>query len=320
MVSSSKTMRSRKLLMLLGTKLAATAGLALLNRSLEMDDLPPTLPGRMHDWTWRGSQVRYTTLGEGPPVVLVHGLHAAASSFEMRKVFGPLAAERTVYAPDLLGFGKSERPSLHYSGELYADLVTEFLAEVVQRPCTLVASSLSSAYAAAAAVRRPDLVDRLALICPTGEARATPTEALGETVYWFLRLPIQGRAAFNALVSRPSLRHFLKRRTFFDPARATEQLVEQHWATSHQPNARFAPAAFLGGRLSFPLRPYFARLTQPTLLAWGANAGLTPVSQVPGLLALNSRASLQVFERCGQLPHDERAEEFLERIEEFPSR
>jgi pimeloyl-ACP methyl ester carboxylesterase len=312
-------MRSRKLLILLCTKLAATAGLALLNRSLELDDLPPTLPGRMHDWAWRDGRVRYTTLGEGPPVVLLHGLHAAASSFEMRKAFEPLAAERTVYAPDLLGFGKSERPPLHYSGEMYVDLVTDFLAEVVQRPCTLVASSLSSAYAVAAAVRRPDLVDRLVLICPTGDARATPTEALGETAYWFLRLPIQGRAAFNALVSRPSLRYFLERRTFFDPACATEQLVEQHWATSHQPNARFAAAAFIGGRLSFPLRPYFARLTRPTLLAWGANAGFTPVSQAQELLALNSRASLHVFERCGQLPHDERAEEFLAKVGAFLS-
>ena len=61
-----------------GAGLAATfgviGGLALGNRWLVLDDLPPTLPGAMHDWTWRGYRVRYTTLGSGPSVVLVHGI------------------------------------------------------------------------------------------------------------------------------------------------------------------------------------------------------------------------------------------------------
>jgi pimeloyl-ACP methyl ester carboxylesterase len=44
-------------------------------------------------------------LGEGSPIVLVHGVHAAASSFEMRGIFEPLSQRHTVYAVDLLGFG-----------------------------------------------------------------------------------------------------------------------------------------------------------------------------------------------------------------------
>ena len=48
-----------------------------------------------------GRRVRYTTLGEGPPVALVHGVHAAASSFEMRGIFEPLSRQHAVYAVDL---------------------------------------------------------------------------------------------------------------------------------------------------------------------------------------------------------------------------
>jgi pimeloyl-ACP methyl ester carboxylesterase len=309
--------RRRTLLLALAAKGLWTAGLVLLNRSLELDDLPPTLPGRMLDWDWRHGRVRYTTLGEGPPLVLLHGVHAAASSFEMRKIFEPLADRFTVYAPDLLGFGKSDRPPLEYSGELYADLVTDFLDQAVGGPCAIVASSLSSAYAVAAAVRRPTLVNRLVFICPTGAARATRSDALAETLYWFLRLPIQGRAAFNALVSRPSIRSYLRRQAYFDPSHATEQVVEQNWATAHQPNARFAPAAFLGGRLDFPLRPYFVRLSQPTLLVWGEDARCPPVSEGRSLEALNARSTLHVVERCGMLPHDERADHFLGLVRPF---
>ena len=114
--------------------------MALANRALLLDDLPPTLPGSMHDWTWRGWRVRSTTLGDGPPIVLVHGAHAAASSFEMRGIFEPLSQRHTVYAIDLLGFGKSERPKAPYSGRLYAELLTAFLGEVVGRSAVVVGS------------------------------------------------------------------------------------------------------------------------------------------------------------------------------------
>src|SRR4051812_4883585 len=104
---------------IVGAALAAGGGLlALANRLLLLDDLPPTLPGAMHDWTWRGWRVRSTMLGkglgEGPPLVLVHSVHAAASSFEMRGIFEPLSQRFSVYAVDLLGFGKSERPAAPY--------------------------------------------------------------------------------------------------------------------------------------------------------------------------------------------------------------
>ena len=100
-------MSRRAISTFVGTKVLSTAALVGLNAWLRLDDLPPTLPGRNHDWSWREGRVRYTTLGDGPPVVLLHGIHAAASAFEMRQVFAPLARHFTVYAVDLLGFGKS---------------------------------------------------------------------------------------------------------------------------------------------------------------------------------------------------------------------
>ena len=200
-------MKAWPILRLVAVKAAATAALAALNRSLELDDLPPTLPGRTHDWAWRLGRVRYTTLGDGPPLLLLHGPNACASSYEMRKLFEPLAERFTVYTPDLLGFGKSERPPLEYTGERYADLVTDFLAEVIGRSTAVVASSLSSVYAVVAAVRRPELVDRLVLICPTGDTTSDPTNPTLETVYWAFRLQVHGQASFNVLISLQSTRY-----------------------------------------------------------------------------------------------------------------
>jgi pimeloyl-ACP methyl ester carboxylesterase len=284
---------------------ALVGGLALANRLLLLEDLPPTLPGALHDWTWRGWRVRYTTLGSGPPVVLVHGVHAAASSFEMRGIFEPLSRRHAVYAVDLLGFGKSERPRAPYSGRLYADLISDFLAEVVGRTELLLGSSLGAAYAVAVARAQPGLVDRVALVSPTDTTSLSPLgRAFG--------------AAFNVLASRASIQSYL-RRVYADPSLVDDPLVDQQWATAHQPNARLAPAAFLGGKLDLPFSQADPLLggpvAAPILVLRGSAPGIGGQASDEALAALSRRVTIETVEGAGQLPHDEAPERVLGLIE-----
>jgi len=279
-------------------------GLGAVNRLLLLTDLPPTLPGALHDWSWRGWRVRYTMLGNGDPVVLVHGIHAAASSYEWSTIFEPLSARHTVLALDLIGFGKSERPAIRYSGHLYADLLTDFLGAVVGRPATLVASSLGSAYAVAATTARPDLVRGLVLISPTGRTDVGPG---GRACGRILELPLLGTAAFNGLVSRSSIRYYLNR-VYADPANIREALVEQNWATSHQPNARLAPAAFLAGRLDLPFNMTSGKLDCPVVVLRGDHPGLGRPMPDDVLSSLGEDVTVRVIEIAGQVPHDEAPE------------
>jgi pimeloyl-ACP methyl ester carboxylesterase len=290
---------------------AVGGALALMNRAVLLDDLPPTLPGSMHDWIWRGWRVRYTSMGSGPPIVLVHGLHAAASSFEMRNIFEPLSQQHTVYAVDLLGFGKSERPDAPYSGPFYRDLLLDFLEDVVRRPATVLASSLSSGYAVDIARSRADLIDRVVLLSPTG---TTSTGIAGRLVGELFALPLIGTAAFNLLVSEASIRRYLDR-VYADPGRVDESLLGQQWATSHQPNARLAPAAFVAGDLDLPLFHDPGLVRAPILVIRGTVPGLGEGPSDAELKRFGPRVTLQSFEGVGQLPHDEASERTVEVIE-----
>jgi pimeloyl-ACP methyl ester carboxylesterase len=300
---------------IVGAGLALGAAVALANRALRLDDLPPTLPGSMHDWTWRGRRVRYTRMGSGPPLVLVHGIHAAASSFEMRNVFEPLSQRYTVYALDLLGFGKSERPSAPYNAWLYQHLLGDFIAEVVGRPAVVVASSLSSAHAVAVARTRTDLVERLVLLSPTGITSKGP---LGRAFGRLLALPLIGSAAFNLLVSRPSIRWFLKR-AYADDGLVDDPLLGQQWATAHQPNARHAPAAFLAGRLDLPLGDRAPRLRAPVLVLRGSRQGIGRGAADADLRGLSPSVTIRTIDGAGQLPHDEAPDRVIELIESWLS-
>ena len=302
-----------KALALIAGGAALVGGAALANRVLLLDDLPPTLPGSMHDWSWRGWRVRYTAMGQGSPIVLVHGIHAAASSFEMRNVFEPLSQRHTVYAVDLLGFGKSERPAAPYSGPLYADLLADFVLEVVEGPAILLGSSLGAAYVVAVARTRPDLVDRLILISPTG---TTSLSGGGRAFGRLLTLLLIGSTAFNVLASRASIQSFL-RRVYADPALADDPLVDQNWAAAHQPNARLAPAAFLAGKLDLPLAPASESIGAPILVVRGSVAGIGAQADDVELRGLGPDVTIETVDGAGQLPHDEAPDRVLSLVESW---
>ncbi len=249
----------------------------------------------------------------GEPLVFVHDIGAGASSFMWRKNFDALAADFRVYAPDLLGFGLSDKPAnAPYSADLYVSLIKNFLAEGTRRaPAHLVAAGLSAAFAVRVADEHPALVASLTLIAPAGAGAFDSRPDLpGAAFYGLLHSPVLGESFYNAMTSERSLRDYARKRLFYERRFATERLVAHYYAASHQPGAQHAVAAFLSGYLNADTREAFARITQPVTLVWGKDDITTPVARAETLQRLNPRARLEVFERCRMTPQTEHAEKF----------
>ncbi len=275
-----------------------------------VDQLSNLIGGEDGGFEWRDRRIAFTKRGSGPPVLLIHGIHAAAWSYEWRNNVDFLARSNTVYTIDLLGFGRSDRPPLKYSARLFISLISDFAGRVIGQPCVLVASSLSGAYATVLAARDPQRFPALVLIAPSGLVRLNqPMTLRGEAGRFAVDAPIAGTAMFNALVSRPSLKSYL-RRIYSDDSFVTEELVDVYYAASHQRGARHAPAAFLSGNLNIDVRQAVRRLSQPALLVWGEEGSITPVDEFRGFTALNPDFELSVLSPAGDLPHDERSDDF----------
>jgi pimeloyl-ACP methyl ester carboxylesterase len=310
--------RTTSPLTLLTTTAVATGGtlaaLAGINRwiSTTVGPLDDQVAGERHLFDWREHQVAYYTAGppDGPPLLLLHGHNAAASAWEMREPFRRLGATHHVYAPDLLGYGCSDRPPADYAAPLYIDLIRDFLREVVRQPSAVIASSVSAAHAIQVAADDPEWITRLVLIAPVGLNPERTRNPAGPAVTALFRSPVLGEGLFNALVSRASLRYFLADQAYYHKDRVTDDLVEINYQTAHQPGARYAPAAFVGGGLYHDVQDAWPRVGQPVLLAWGDQATFTPASDAAPFLALNPGAELEVFQGCGIIPHDEQPEAF----------
>jgi pimeloyl-ACP methyl ester carboxylesterase len=306
-------------------KIAAAAGAVVGGAAFANAAIAASAP-RLAEWFegdkgkyfWRGHRIAYTARGEGPPLLLVHGIHAAASSYEWRRNLQSLAAHFRVYALDLLGFGHSDRPATEYTADAYVSFLTDFIRDVPDGPVRLVASSLSAAFAAQCAYRAPSRIEKLVLVCPVGVGRLDAAPTISESVaHAALRSPVIGEAIFNALASEASIRYLLETAVFADPRRIDEDLVRQMYATSHRRGARYAPAAFLGGGLNVRIDDAFERLPIPILLVWGAKATHAPAADADRFKGLNPAARVSVAGDSGLLPHEEEAAWFNSTVLEF---
>lgn len=296
---------------------AAILGMSAVNQRIEQRaTIPRVLSGTEAEWAWQHGTIRYTVAGpEGaPPLLLLHGIYATAHGWEMRRVHNALADRYRVYTPDLLGFGRSDHPPLDYDDDLYIQLITDLAVQVIGGKAAVIASTLTCSHLIAAAARRSDLFGPLVLIEPVGlQQLARKTGLLGDAVYTLVKSPVVGEFLFNLLASRASIRWYLTRQAYVDPTLVTEEVLDANYAAAHQPNARFAPGAFVAGRFNRNIRHDLAQLRQPILLTWGYKSTIVPVQQATEFMKVAPRAEIIGFDAAG-LPHDETATEFVAEV------
>jgi pimeloyl-ACP methyl ester carboxylesterase len=199
----------------------------------------------------------------GRPLVLIHSINAAASSYEMRPIFEAFRGSRPVFALDLPGFGFSERAERGYTPDVFVQAILDFIdGELADTEAAdVVTLSLSSEFAAVAAVEQPSAIHSLTMIAPTGFGQALPQAS--ERVHRAVAFPVWGQALFDLLVTKPSIRYYLQK-AFAGPI--DEDLAEYAYLTAHRPGARHVPFHFISGKLFRPdILDYYSALTQPVL-------------------------------------------------------
>lgn len=295
-------MVKRTLLGAAGALVGVVAANRFLRRSAE--EMPPLDAGTERTFRWRGMDIAYAEDGDesDPDVLFVHEPGIAASGHEFADAFTALSEEYHVVAPDLPGYGRSDRPPLQYSSQLYESFLADFGRALTDEP-TVVAAGLSGAYA----TRIADEIDaeRLVLVAPT-------TEMTGKKRPWrraLLRTPVVGTTLFNAAASGPALRRRLR------SDRNPDDDVEYQWLSAHQPGARYAPAAMIGGELhpDADITDALAELACPVTLIWGRMAKQPPLSEGREL-ADHADAELLVVEGAGDRPHVETPDAFVDAL------
>ena len=194
-----------------------------------------------------------------------------------------------------------------------ATAIADVAEQVVGGQVDAVALSLGSEFAARAAKDRPELVRSLTMISPTGFS----TAGRGGNPAWLgtlLRAPVVGTAVFDLIASRPSISYFLGLNFVGEADPAFETFA---WLTSHQPGARYAPAAFLSGQLFDPeaAERLYAHIEQPVLVLYDQDPH-SSFARLPELVDRLGWSARRVGPSRG-LPHFEELDATIDALEGF---
>ncbi|HKO95479.1 MAG TPA: alpha/beta hydrolase [Pyrinomonadaceae bacterium] len=264
-----------------------------------------------------GARVHYQEAGkeDAPAMLLIHGF--ASSNLVWSKVLLDLAdAGFRVIAPDLLGYGYSDKPKeLEYTITRQSQMIVGLMQQLEIESAIVVGSSYGGAVAATIALDHPERVEKLILVGAVTNNRPTR--------YMLMRLfgsPIIGDILSPLLVgSRTLLRRRMKR------------VYDRHsWVLDERRvDARHIPLRTRGAHRAIirTVRRWDAErvsrdahlLTPPTLIVWGENDREVSVEDGRRIHEQIPNSRLMIFRECGHLPHEEYPEEFTRLIAEFCS-
>ena len=256
-----------------------------------------------------GLRTNYHDVGSGPPVVFIHGSGPGVTAWaNWRTVIPELARDFRVIAPDIAGFGYTERKAgVRYDLDFWVNHLLGLLDALGIERTSIVGNSFGGGLALALATREPKRVERLVLM---GSAGVSFPLTPGLDLVW-------GYTPSLELMSR-MLPMFV-----YDKSLAREDLIRMRFEASQRPGyqetygAMFpAPRQRCVDALTSP-REKIAALQQETLILHGRDDAIIPLESSIDLHRLISRSQLHVFGRCGHWTQIEQGARFCRLVSEF---
>jgi 4,5:9,10-diseco-3-hydroxy-5,9,17-trioxoandrosta-1(10),2-diene-4-oate hydrolase len=256
-----------------------------------------------------GTRTRFWALGDkGSPVVLIHGIGLSVESWAAN--IHALAQAHRVFALDLVGFGRSDKPQVPYTLAYFAQFVSDFMAAQDVDRASWIGLSLGGGVALQAAIQFPSKVDKLVLVDAVG---------LGRKMSLLLRLvTLPWVGEWMSRPSREGSAQFLQA-AVHDPSVITDEWIERDYGFGLLPDSQRAflatlrtSANVLGVRRKVirSITGKLASITAPTLIVWGKEDRFLPAAQAGVAAEVIPGAQLVVYDRCGHLPPVERPDAF----------
>lgn len=247
-----------------------------------------------------GHTIRVAEMGDGPPVVFIHGSGPGASGVSNFRLNAPAfaAAGFRAILPDMIGYGASSKPEgIDYTLELFTNTLVDALKAHGINKATLIGNSLGGGVAIQIALNDPSFADNLVLMAPgciEERERYFAMPGIAKMVSGF------GSPDFSIDDQRRIVTNLV-----YDPKHVTEELVKERFEV-----ARTQPKDVLARMRTPNLAPRLSQLKMPILGFWGQQDDFCPESGARYFLDACENVRFMTFNKVGHWVQVERADEF----------
>ena len=287
----------------------------------------PSIPGQY--WQWQGHQIYYVkaqnipaeTSRTKPPLLLIHGF--GASTDHWRKNIAQLQNDFQVWAIDLLGFGRSAKPAIEYSGSLWRNQLHDFITEVIGQPTVLAGNSLGGYASLCVAGERSQSVAGLILINSAGpfsdnqpKPQSPLKQAIGKITKNVLLQPLPSWLLFQYVRRKSTIRKTLKQ-VYLNHTTVSDRLVEEIYRPSCDTGAAQVFAAVFKTPPGAKVDHLLQKMSCPLMLIWGEGDPWMNSRDKSAQFKHYYPNLTEHFLNAGHCPHDEIPEQVNPLIREF---
>ena len=251
------------------------------------------------------NNIRYLEEGNSEiNLILMHGLGGYAERWT--NLIPLLSKKFHIFAPDLIGYGQSDKPSEDYTPELFVKFVFDFIESLGIKKTFMIGTSLGGQIVAECASTQSSIIEKIILISPAGIMRkSTPTL----DAYTMAALYPTKESVKNAY------------QMMIGPGKQVSEISIERFVTHmSRPNAKMVFLSTLLGLKNAPdLYEKLERITIPTLLIWGKEDKLIPFEYSQQFVSHIKNCKFISMEGCGHSPYVEEPEKLSEFIIKFLS-
>lgn len=312
---------SKKLVTLSVLTTMSGAAIYFLNRTISSAAVRKNLlaTAEKETFSWQFGDIFYTKKGTGTPMLLLHDLHCSSSSREWETVIDDLAKDHTVYALDLLGCGRSDKPAITYTNFLYVQLLVTFIKQVIGCPTDVIASGLSGSFAVTACNTAPECFRKIMMINPADLAKLSKIpDKRSRFIKRMLELPLIGTLLYHTLTSRSNIELLFTESYYHNPFHRSPEDVDAFYESAHLGNSagKYLFASLKGNYVNLNIAHALKHIDNSMFLIGGADE--------PGIeenfalyTALNTSIETQILPKTKHLPQLEDPQALLDQIHIF---
>lgn len=223
-------------------------------------------------YEWRFGKVRYQKKGSGSPLLLVHDLTAGSSNYEYHRLINNLTENHEIYSLDLLGYGLSDKPSMTYTANLYEQLVSDFIMNVIKKKTSVVVTGESAPFVIMACHNNPDIFNKLICINPQNLylQNQIPSKQT-QLMKFFLETPILGTFTYHVLTNRIMLEKQFQNQYFGRLDEIRDKYIANYLEAAYSGgyNSKHAFASYVGKYMNLNILRELKNINNSILMIGG---------------------------------------------------